>query len=261
MTENPFDGPRLTLQGARAHIRDLEAGVSAFLDSCYAVPRTETNPKTGETVIYFRVEQRLDPELRRFASSAVNELRHALDQAYNQATAYLGLPGNHDAYFPLAKSENDFLGVIKGKHNADPLELIAVLKAAKPYAGGDDLLYELGPLSRMKHIDPLNLDVDLPALYFDDLVKPPGITFRQGSGLARLTHLWDGKKQELEFIRAGKPPILELQDEAKLPLRVSFAGSKAAGGQPAPGFLNTVADTVDGIISAIEAATFGLKPL
>src|SRR5206468_8837477 len=80
-----------------SHTLSLHDALPIF-DSCYGVPRTETNPRTGETVIYFRVEQRLDPTLRRIASSAVNELRQALDQAYNQATAYLGLPGSHDAY-------------------------------------------------------------------------------------------------------------------------------------------------------------------
>jgi hypothetical protein len=253
---DPFEEPKLLLDGARENIQELEARGQAFVESCRGVPIVDLDAKTDEKVLKYRITRKVPGRLRVVASNALNNLRHSLDQAVNSASVELGSRKRNN-YFPFAKDAGEIDGVIRRNCPTVPSGLIRLLKAFQPYGGGDDLLYTMSRMSGPnKHQLVLKLDLNLPylSMYLDELAS-----FRF-SGPFKVGYMgWDSAKQELEFARVRADAAFEYRDDLHLPLLISLADSQTASGEPAAAFLNTLAGKVDRIIQAIEAETGRLR--
>jgi hypothetical protein len=253
MADDPFESPKLLLDGARHDVKNFDSESREFIDNCFAVPFTQIDNKTREKVVKYRIAQKMPGHLRVLASNVVNNLRHALDQAVNCAAVELGATKRNN-YFPFAKDSTDIDRIIRDSCKSVRADLIPTLKGFQPYGGGDDLLYSLSRIAGPnKHQLVLKTNLDLTHLIINDLMaifRSPG-SFGFGG--------WDSAKQELEFARIGPGGYLKCNPKAKLPVFVSLSDSKIASGEPATAFLDTLAGKVESIVSAIEAETDRLR--
>lgn len=253
--EDVFDSPKLILDRAREHIRELEARSQGFVEGCRGIPIVEFDAQTGEKVHKLRFTQKIPGKLRVIASDALNNLRHSLDQAVNAAAAELG--GKRNNYFPFAKDAGDIDRVVKDNCPSLHADIKDLIKTFQPYGGGDDLLYAMSRMSGPdKHQLVLKLNINLPRF---PMGAGTGYDLR-GQGPMSIGYIaWDGFKQELESARVWGNGHSEYEGEFKMPLFISLSDSHITRGEPAPAFLNTVASKVEGIIAAIEAETARLK--
>jgi hypothetical protein len=251
---DPFESPKLLLDGARHDIKNFDVESRVFLDSCFGVPSQKIDRKTGENVVKYHVPQRMPGHLRVLASNAVNNLRHTLDQAVNCAA--VGLGGKRDNYFPFAKDATDIDRIIKDNCKSVRADLLPTLKGFQPYGGGDDVLYSLSRIAGPnKHQLVLKTNLDLTHLVLNDLASEI-----RGPSSVGLMH-WGSKKQEFEFARIGSSGYIKCNPKAKLPLSISLGDSKISSSEPATTFLETLASKVDGILGALEADTERLSHL
>lgn len=93
-------------------------------------------------------------EMRKLASHIINDLRHALDQAFVTASKFFGwVPDRKDRtllYFPWAKDLND---LTQFRLRGIPIQIHKVVTEAQPYfaqddgTGGDNFIRELGRIA------------------------------------------------------------------------------------------------------------------
>jgi hypothetical protein len=87
---HPFESPKLLIDRAKVSIDELEPLCNAFIRNCAYDVISYTDPKTGEHVVKIHFQQRIPPIMRLPASDALNNLRHALDQAVVDGAILLG---------------------------------------------------------------------------------------------------------------------------------------------------------------------------
>ena len=246
--EHPFEEPRLLIDHARINIQNLEAGSSAFTDSCRGVEVEELDHQTRQKIIKLRVTGKIPGPLRPIASGIVNDLRHSLDQSMNEAIVRLGAK-KRDTYFPFAKNAGSFDELFKSdRYKSICPDLRPYLGSVQLYGGGDDLLYTLNRIAGPnKHQLVLRLGAEFGSFWTDGKVE-----FR-GPGTFGLE--WDRKRQELEIARIGPGGFLRMHDQSNLSFFVSIDEGETARSQPASAFLDTLATKVEGIVAGLEAET------
>lgn len=254
---DPFVSPKLLLARAEEHIQSLHHDWGHFHERCFGIPFEVFDAEKSQRVLKFRICPDVPPRLSVLASDALNNLRHALDQAVNCAAAELGSTKRNN-YFPFAKSASELDGLIKKNCPTVQPELLATLKGFQPYQGGDDVLYALAKLAGPnKHQLLLDLQPHMPSLVIDTRF---GGWFRRVAGPGTMGILaWDSEKQELEAARVWGSGSFQYDYMTRPAFYVAIGGTDASRGQPAAAFLDAVASKVDGIVRVLEAETVRLK--
>ncbi len=154
MTRQPsFDGVRVKVERAKEHIRDLEASVQEFrrIEPYKVVAYDE--PDTGDLV--FKVEVSAQPPLRwgAIAGDVIHNLRASLDVlVWQLVLVNERKPDRMRTGFPISESAHEFKSKGLRKVKGVPDEAVHLIKAAKPYKGGNDALWRLHHLDiRDKH--------------------------------------------------------------------------------------------------------------
>lgn len=99
----PFESPKLLIDGAKTSIIDFKSACDAFIQNCTYDIIDHSDPNTGEKIVKLRFHHRIPPKMRVPASGIVNDLRHSLDQAVCDGAMLLGRPNAKGVYFPLVK--------------------------------------------------------------------------------------------------------------------------------------------------------------
>jgi hypothetical protein len=99
----PFESPKLLIDGAKTSIIDFKSTCDAFIQASTYDVVNHVDPKTGDQIVKLRFHHRVPPKLRVPASGIVNNLRHALDQAVCDGAIKLGRANAKGVYFPLVK--------------------------------------------------------------------------------------------------------------------------------------------------------------
>jgi hypothetical protein len=250
---DPFESPKLLLEEARADIGDLIERSDAFFKAHPPTGIEEIDPKSGEKLVKIRQTSAIPGRIRTRATSVLNDLRHALDQATVAASLLLGAKGTDNVYFPFADSPVDLDHVLTGPHGRCrkvPAALHPILKRFEPFPtaathkGGDDLLRILGRLSGpSKHRVILDIDLNLQGIHVETAKL---------MGAAMLGPQWDAKKKEVILFRVMPGGHVDYKISA--PFFIAF-GKGPISGQPAIGVLSALSDKVEKILSTIEAET------
>ncbi|MBR1236192.1 hypothetical protein [Bradyrhizobium sp. AUGA SZCCT0182] len=143
----PFESPRILIDGAKEGISKFEAGCRIFVSACEYTVIDYEEPSSGDKVRKLRFQQRIPGSLRHTAYSILNDLRHALDQAVCDGAIFLGRVDGSGLHFPFAKSLADFDREAKARLKGVNPELSAYIKGHNAYYGGDTELYAFGSLS------------------------------------------------------------------------------------------------------------------
>ena len=191
MSDDLFHSPKLKVERAKRHISDLQSEIDAFLerDPYRLVFEDDTEARKRNLVI--RVRENIPCYYATIIGDAVHNLRSALDLL---ACDLVRLNGGDtsNVYFPFAKTREGLEPEIKRKMKGASPDVLDIIRALKPYPGGNDLLRGLHDLDIAdKHVllIPTSSLVGLP---------PFGISMG-GSGLnifenMRISPLVDGSK-------------------------------------------------------------------
>lgn len=184
------------------------------------------------------------------ASDAVHNLRSSLDILWRQVMA----PNEGDrirkksSYFPICKSAHKFEArfgrVVKGRRKA----AIDLLRAAKPYKGGNDALWALDAIDcRNKH-EILTL---IAATYKTlNIMLPPDVAINGHTGVSIRCEPATG----FPALEDGAILIAEVHMEYQLTPDVAFGKGEILEGEPVVETLHEFAQLVDGIADAFLSA-------
>lgn len=139
-------GPRLKIERADEHIRDLETAIKRFHETKPYVHVREVNAETGD--LEYRIRFRAAPP-GRFATitgDAVHNLRSAIDLLWCQLVEANGKTVVQSDLFVISDDRGKFEATFKGVKKRIPGPARSIITALKPYKGGHDGLWRLQKL-------------------------------------------------------------------------------------------------------------------
>jgi len=240
--DDPFESPKLLLDGARRHIAAFEKGVEDLRIQRWADPQS---PGDGIRVIPgFKVA----PQMKQIAFDLIQNLRSALDHAVFASTFVLtGYDGEGGTKFPFGDAKKDAIDDAKRKCRKVPPAMVEYLLAFEPYAEGNPILHGLNRLRNTKSHRVL-----VPVSAFSSKV-----TTARAKSAKNTSYAWQGLTKgiekavhEFEFPPGTEANIFRLE--------VSI-GTGTFAGEPALGVFNRMFGEVERVVSAIEAETIRLK--
>lgn len=147
-----FESPKALLNWAYEDLQRFKELEKAFFESEPYKRVVEFDEKFQRNAHRLRFTRSPPDEMRKLASHIVNDLRHALDQAFVTSARFFGwkpTKRQNLIYFPWAKTRADL------QHRLKPIpkEIHGVIYEAEPYfaqsdgSGGDDIIRELGRIA------------------------------------------------------------------------------------------------------------------
>jgi hypothetical protein len=188
---------------ADAHIPVMQERFIAWKRSGPYNVDVEPDPRDADwelLVAYLGVP--LDSLIQGDVGAIINSMRTALDIPMSALLAGQGIEPNRKVYFPIRRTEADFLAaitVLEGKKWITPGEATAI-KRAKAYKGGDDVFFPVhqldilrkherlltvGPTIRQAHLTAYGPEFELILQHMDDktiLFRFPKGRFRPTKG-------------------------------------------------------------------------------
>lgn len=247
---DPFQSSRRKIARAKKHIADLEREIEVFIRETSYIRFSEPDPKNPTHTVYkIRMSKPLPEGLSEIAGDAVGNLREALDHATFGVAVASGRIDPHDAYFPFAGTAERLDNTIKGRCKDIPKEIYPLLRAFKPYNGGNEVLFTLNRIAiRNKH----RLLIPVGAISLDAGMNVRG----QGYFCMPTPHVWDHTKNEMILITLG--PGAQFNAHFRFANTIAFAGIKIIEREAAVEVLDTIHREVERVLAAIEAESLHL---
>jgi hypothetical protein len=246
---DPFDSPRRSLARAKHHITDLDARIKTFAEKPPWTAHIEDDDQGVNQLHKLKLYDRIDDTLASVAFDASNNLRAVLDQmAFGIAVVKAGTDAPKSAKFPFGKTEADATNNAKGGCKDLPTEIRELFIHAKPYQGGNDLLWALNELANTKKhkmLIPITLGGAGVQIMFTDLSGLKG-------NVTVSAPTWDPEKNELVFLSV--PSGSNIGYKAHFRPSVTFDDvPDPIRGEPPVLVLNKMVEVVEGILMATEA--------
>lgn len=237
-----FHSSKYSIARAEQHIPDFERQVVEFFKTDLYAKVVETDPDTGHEVHKLKLIKPLPVALEGIAVDAVNNLRSSLDQVMY---ALRPSTGGRFAYFPFANEATNFGNAVNGRCKHLPQEIRDLIRAFKPYKGGDNLLWALNELCNTnKH------GIICAAAIAGNTLNVSRATFHGGGPIFRAP-VWDRAKNEMELFRRNPGGTYEAN--FSVTTFVMISGIELVDGQPAIAVFHNFARIVERIVMAIEA--------
>jgi hypothetical protein len=234
--DNPFESPRLLIDGARRHIASFEAKLDDLgKDGFWADP---VSPDTGVQV---RAGFKAPPEMKQIVFDLTQNLRSALDHAVYASTFMLtGYDGEGGTKFPFGDTAKNAKDDAKKKCRRVPHEIVTFLLAFEPHSEGNPVLYGLNKLRNTKSHRVL-----LPI----SVASRKTITATIATAATLFLPSDDAADQALQpfHVPAGA--------EANFFRLEILIGTGTFKGEPALGVFNRMLSEVERVVSAVEAET------
>jgi hypothetical protein len=253
-----FESSKLLLQSARENIDNIKAILDAHFTPDLYFHSQEFDPKTGLVNVKVKLTRALPTTVRLRASAAINDLRHALDQACF-AACQVFKTGADKTYFPFATSPSDLETVFAKRAKQIPLPIREVIRSFEPYPtadthpGGNNALRVLGHISGPnKHRVIVSAEANSNSVSMGEMM----IIY---PGAFEMPLEWNRSKREL--IIARYPPWAEPHLDLNPEFRVIFIDREVPRLNGAPVFdvLMTLLPIVTNIVTAIEQGTLAAK--
>jgi hypothetical protein len=248
---NAFDSPRLTLERAKHHIRDLKHVIQTFTDErpwSYEIDPESQAPKKVHKIKFHKLSP---ADAACILFDAVNNLRATLDQiGYSAATAS-GKTDPSGTNFPFGDDAAGVENVFKKNraHLTLPPEIMDLFRSVEPYNDGSgQLLWAINKLcNTKKHCNLVPTRVTGVRASFTAWV-PDGTP--AGTGLGG-SNRW--RPNELELILMVTEPEIEPRLSGNLSFTVSVDGVDLIRDQPIVWLLEGAVDTINGLLTSAEA--------
>lgn len=214
MTER-LVGPRLKLARAKAHLRDLDPRVLAFLEARPYDAIMETDPQTGENKAWFKLRAEPDPCWALLIGDALHNLRSALDLLYWQLVENNGNSPTKRDSFLISDSKTEFDRVagpvIRRRAGKKAFEIIR--DEVQPYDGGNRALWCLHKLDIVdKHRLLLVVAHANPEMVLSAFIRSP-----------------DGNRTEIATVPFRTTTPWPLKDGDPLPMLTILDGLRTPG--------------------------------
>lgn len=243
---NPFSSCKFSLKRAKQLVETFHEERIKYVESVPIIQHRQYDLATGQTIFVAKLEKPVPEELSGLAFDAINNLRAALDQSV------FPFSNGRDGAFPFAKDEEHFKNALKGRTKGMPDEIVGIISDAKPYKGGNDLLYALNKIDNSrKHA------IISPFAFFNPMTNLSG----QGFGRFRFPKnpTWNRETGEMELFRVTPGSHFSFRFDFRS--YVVMTGVDVIDGRPSSATLTEFVDIVEGIITSIETATFEHKLL
>jgi hypothetical protein len=253
----PFESPKLLVDGAKTSIPAFEAACNDFVASCTYDVIDYADPNTREKIKKLRFHQKTAP-LRLIASRILNDLRHALDQAVSDGAVSLGRSHARGIHFPFGKSVDDYNREVKDRLKNVDADFVAHIRTFKAHYGGDDELYAFGSLSGPnKHQRILRISLDNTSLS----IGPGPNGFRATGPLTIGGGKWNDLRNELEIMRASPGAVIEGDLNFTPSLQIVIGIGEAPLSGSAVIVFADLASKIESIVFSLEAETARIKTL
>ncbi|WP_439574169.1 hypothetical protein [Phreatobacter sp.] len=243
-----FESPRFLLTQSSENISKFEGLCEAFLTKNGYTNVVDIEPETGNKVFKVAFRNPLPAKARHLATTALNDIRHALDQAACAAVAVVTGAEPGDVFFPKGETPSDLLGRLRRKI---PTELHPIFQSFETYPtqngapGGNHTLCALieaaGP---NKHSVTYKVGGRITQ-YRDDNIRGTNVIS------IGLPPEWDWDKNEM--IIGVTAPNGHLDYQFKIAGLVAFGPSRGLTGVPVTGFLRQAFTEVSRVVDALEA--------
>jgi hypothetical protein len=159
MKPEPLLDAHAKIEWAETHIDHLNAEIVKFFETSPYELTSKVDSKQSAEIWRFRLTRPFPREVRVTAGAILHALRSPLDQTLS-AIALQSHKSDAGVGFPFGQNEDEFKRELR-KQKKLPPDAIALISEAKPYKGGNDLLWQLHHLNRRdKHragLVPINL--------------------------------------------------------------------------------------------------------
>ena len=151
MPTKPFDGAKLKIGRALKHAHDLKSEIDAYVSRDPAASFVQRDKHTGDYSVVLKLREGVPAQLPAIFGDTVHNLRTALDLLANDLVSLAGVTPKN-VYFPFAESEIALEQAIKDRMKGAADDVLDIIRALKPYRGGNAVLRGLHDLDIMdKH--------------------------------------------------------------------------------------------------------------
>lgn len=149
-----MQGPKLKLERAERHLKELEDAIAAFLASQPYSVVVDIDPKTGEEVHRLRVHKCLPNDLSVIIGDVAHNLRSALDQMICELVRDNRRQTRLKTGFPISTTPKRFEEAVVGKLEGATAQTQRFVRRLKPYQSGNRALWLLHEIDAMdKHVE------------------------------------------------------------------------------------------------------------
>ncbi len=242
-----FEGPRLRINRADRHIRDLKSALEAYCETDFCRIGVDAETKEGVSIVRLEPSKELPGDIPLMLGDAVHNLRAALDFLACDIVRSGGKQPTRYTRFLFDVSREKLVAALEtGALKAARPDLVDVIvDAVRPYKGGDDSLYGLNDLDiddRHRLIVPVFAVVALHNVSFRDPER----------GLVKVGKLDVGPGGE--FSTTSATGQMKMASYASASFQAQFDKGHAFEGQPIVPTLQRLSQLVAGVVDTIQQA-------
>jgi hypothetical protein len=236
MSKDPLHGPKLKIERAKRHIRDLDTEIAAFHGRRPYEVIAQDDPQTGDQVFRVRIREEVPADLSGIIGDVIHNLRATFDLIAAEVVAANGGDRNQ-AYFPVSYTPVAFESGGRRKLKGASQEAIALVERTQPYHAGNGALltlHKLDILDKHKSIIPVgaahaNVVIThiLPVPWRTEPLKFPPLALRPAN---RAYPLKDGTP--VFTIKAAARQNQAIDDNLKFTFEVAFGEGQIVDGRP-----------------------------
>jgi hypothetical protein len=244
-----FYSAKLRIGRAQEHLEDLEAKIDSFLAEKPYARVVDPDPDGIHEIYKIRLTKPLPFRWRILATEIIEHLRSSLDHAV-WASAYLNTGSLTELnVFPFSSDPIKFENRMKGLCKEVPSAVQALVRAFKPYPGGNNDLCILNEMSgASKHV----LVAFVACATRGGQIRSPGRP-RSGSDEIAIYHppVWDSLKNEIPYARVKRG--FHFDHDIDIDLYVALEHRAYQSIAPATAVLHTFCSEAERVVLAIEA--------
>ena len=248
---DPFESPLFLVAQTKENLAEFDRACDAFFNANSSTNVVDVDPRTGNKTFKVKFGGKVPGKIRHLATSAITDMRNALDQA--SCAAVKTITGNDPGllYFPFATNPNDLSGRLR---KSFPDEIHPTFQWCQPYptgtgyVGGDDLLCRFSRASGPnKHQVSCEVGGQITEFRANS-IRGHGLIIEMG-----LPPQWDIDNNELIIGIAS--PTGHIDYDFGMSFYIALAEASELSGAPASPILRTLLNTVERIVLAIRSDT------
>lgn len=261
MQPEPLIGIYAKIERAETHIQDLVRQFNAYILSNPYELVTEINAERTEQVWRFKLVRHMPTAISTIAGDATRNLRTSLDNLVSAIAVKNGKTFAGTS-FPFGGTVEEFECALSDKTKKLPPAAREMIRALKPYKGGNDLLWLLHRADlRDKHFVPMRVSLT-NALQVSQIVVTNGRVMilgpRNGQNLAVAGYIpaerWSGQEEDIEVITTT--PGAQLQTDFKPTFDIAIGDVEGFEGESVITALYQMREAVERIVRDFDRIFF-----
>jgi hypothetical protein len=247
---SPFESPRFLLAQTHENLAEFNAICARFFDGNSYANVVDVDRETGNKTFKVKFAHAFPGRARHIAATAINDVRHSLDQAVCAAVRAVTGKEPGTIYFPKGETRNDYVARVH-KYIPDVLWPIFLTFESYPtgdgYPGGDPVLSNLiASTGANKH------DITCKVGAIVAFWGPENISGTDGISMM-IPPTWDWEQNEMVIgiTRASG----HIHYKFNFSPAVVFGDAGKLNGAPVSLFLSKALSAAEGIVGSIEKET------